>query len=190
MQVRRHRPSRDGRALLRPQAAIPREVRQLRAKNGMAQAVRRGFERMEEPMTDEERIRDAEAYLRWVGELEKSVEAVKLAREHAADIVRGVDYTKAGGTAKSPDAIPSAVIRLEALDERLAERIRSYLEAFGEAMDLLASMEDATLRDILTMRYIGKASWEQVCVARNYSYSRMMELRKKALLAFWDVLNR
>lgn len=52
-----------------------------------------------------------------------------------------------------------------------------------EVCTYIGTVNDGTLRRILTLRYISGKTWEQIAVTTNYCYKQVCRLHGKALTA-------
>lgn len=65
--------------------------------------------------------------------------------------------------------------------DKLAEKIREMLRAKEEIEQVIDSLEDDTLREIMKYRYINGMTWGEVAVKKNYTYRNICYLHGKAL---------
>ena len=65
--------------------------------------------------------------------------------------------------------------------DKLAEKIREMLHAKEEIEQVIDSLEDDTLREIMKYRYINMMTWEQIAFKMHYSYVHICRLHGRAL---------
>ena len=121
----------------------------------------------------------------------KSSQAVRLEREHLQKEIERVEATLDGLKAPSWDGMPhgsgvsdpvlQAVTQYDVLLGRYRAQEAELAAALVEVEALIASLDDHTERDIMRLRYIKGLTWEEVCVAVNYSWRRTHDLHGMAL---------
>lgn len=121
----------------------------------------------------------------------KSYRAVQREREHLQKEIERVEATLDGLKAPSWDGMPhssgvsdpvlQAVEQYDALLGRYRAQEAALAAALVEVETLIASLDSPTERDLLRHRYIDGLTWEAVCVAISYNWSRTHELHAAAL---------
>lgn len=136
------------------------------------------------------KVQTAANYLERVGKLKTRVDALQAAVDELyTSAIKGTDYSKAVVTVSTtPDGVPNAVIKAQEAIARYAELQAEYVGAIDDAVQLIERLDDSLHVAILTRHYIKRETWEQVCVKEHYGYSRMMDFRREALAAFYDVM--
>lgn len=136
------------------------------------------------------KVQTAANYLERVGKLRTRVDALQAAVDELyTSAIKGTDYSKAVVTVSpTPDGVPNAVIKAQEAIARYAELQAEYVGAIDDAVQLIERLDDSTCAAMLMRHYIKRDTWEKVCVDLNYSYSRVMVLRREALAAFYDVM--
>lgn len=85
------------------------------------------------------------------------------------------------GSAGARDRISRSVERLEACADKLERESEVMQKTMEEINTAILTVQDATLRQLLTLRYINGYTWEQIAVKMNYSYVHVCRLHGKAL---------
>lgn len=84
-----------------------------------------------------------------------------------------------GESDKMTDGV-AKVIELESEIDRKVDALCSFRR---EVCAYIGTVNDGTLRRILTLRYISGKTWEQIAVTTNYCYMQVCRLHGKALTA-------
>lgn len=140
---------------------------------------------------DAYRRRQARAWLSRVRGLRRradALQAVAAAQREALEGVRGIDYAADGGGACSPDAIPSAVARMEAAQAECSAAMAELADEQRRALRALAQLGDPAHFELLALRYVACLEWAEVCARMGYAKSWAMDLHRAALLAAYDVM--
>jgi len=116
----------------------------------------------------------------------KSYRAIQREREHLQKEIDRVEETLDGLKSPSWDGMPhgsgvsdpvlQAVEQYDALLGRYRAQEAALATALVEVETLIAGLDNPTERDLLRYRYIDGLTWEEVCVAINYQWSRTHEL--------------
>lgn len=131
----------------------------------------------------------AEQFLMRVGKLHMRVDALRAVCDEIYDTVKATRYDRDGGkSSSSPDGVVNAVMRAESAAMSYATLLAEYVGTIDETMRLIERIDDSVHVSVLVWHYIRGETWEQVCVRLNYSYSRIMDYRRDALLDFYDVM--
>lgn len=138
------------------------------------------------------RAEQAHAYLERIRKMGEDCSALQAQIDDAysrAEGVTGIDYSAVRvSTSLSADAIPDAIAGL-------VERIRDYvadLSAYEserhEASQAMMRMGNQTEARALSYRYLLGWKWEHICGEMGYSWDGMMQIRRRALSDYWEVM--
>ncbi len=121
----------------------------------------------------------------------KSYRAIQRERLHLQREIERVEATMDGLKAPSWDGMPhgsgvsdpvlQAVEQYDALLCRHRAQEAALAAALVEVEALIASLDSPTERDLLRYRYIDGLTWEEVCVAINYSWRGTHDIHGAAL---------
>lgn len=112
-------------------------------------------------------------------------------RDQLAEQIRRLEtiaYTP-GAPAKSglpraaavSDPTGDRAARLLNLREAYAEKLDQAVQAIAEIEQLIGTLSDPVERRLVRCRYIEGKSWEQVCIAMNYSWRQVHRIHGRAL---------
>lgn len=102
----------------------------------------------------------------------------------------GIDYSMTRTRGGGDDAMVNAVARLDELVERYNREYHSYLGEFEEASRLVGKLGRPEWSQALHLHYLRGLKWPEVEERMSYSHSRMMEIRRLALVAVYDLVPR
>lgn len=138
------------------------------------------------------RIAQAESWLsscKRLVDYERSMRELADSQREMADGISGIDYTKAiGKTSPKTDTIPETVARCMEVASDFEALIADISEKRSEAARALATMPSKLEATVLTRHYLLGQTWESICVEISYSWRGVMNLRRRALLAAYDVM--
>ncbi len=81
------------------------------------------------------------------------------------------------------DKMTDGVAKVIELDAEIDSKVDALCDLRREVCANIATVGDANLRRILTLRYISGKTWEQIAVTTNYCYMQVCRLHGKALTA-------
>ena len=93
------------------------------------------------------------------------------------------------GSNNQGDKMAEYIVKVEEYTKNLQI---AYDKAFREMVRieaLISLVDDSTLRQLLTYRYLKGAKWEEIAEMMNYSEQRMYQLRLDALRAVSNVID-
>lgn len=79
------------------------------------------------------------------------------------------------------DKMTDGVAKVIELDAEIDSKVDALCDLRREVCDNIATVGDANLRRVLTLRYISGKTWEQIAVTTNYCYKQVCRLHGKAL---------
>lgn len=79
------------------------------------------------------------------------------------------------------DKVQTAAVEVAELTDQLNEKIHQAVKMQQEIKELIGTIDDATLRRLMTYRYIHGKKWEEIAVLMNYDYRWILRLHGKAL---------
>lgn len=79
------------------------------------------------------------------------------------------------------DKVQTAAVEIAELTDRLNEKIHRAVKMQQEIKELIGTIDDATLRRLMTYRYILGKKWEEIAMLMNYDYRWILRLHGKAL---------
>ena len=147
-------------------------------------------------MTDEYAEWKAEQAARWlrhVRELKHDISRLEddIEVQRSLALPSGIDYSRTKvATSPSADAIPNAVIRLEAAIAHYTTELVGYLDEKERARDCINLLDDARHRAVLSLYYVNGHSWQTVGYKVGYSEVHCKELRSEALPLVYEVMPR
>lgn len=93
----------------------------------------------------------------------------------------GVDYSKVRvQTTPNHDKLAEAMDELTRLHKEAVDAQAKQVEIMQRVLADIDSIPDATLRDIMQRRYIEGESWDTIAQEKNYSWSHIQTLHRKA----------
>ena len=126
------------------------------------------------------RVRDAERELK---QLEQAYTQARADILHLKGIAYDADKVTGGKIGDLSDAIAA----LEGYAQRLNEKWDELINLRETAKKLIDTLKDGRYREVLTLRYLGGQSWEQVAVTMGYTYRGVTGLHGKALKVFGEI---
>ena len=79
------------------------------------------------------------------------------------------------------DKVQTAAVEVAELTDQLNGKIHQAVKMQREIKELIGTIDDATLRRLMTYRYIHGKKWEEVAVLMDYDYRWILRLHGKAL---------
>lgn len=140
------------------------------------------------------RICEAE---RWMREAARIVRACETAKNRLAELERGIGHIRAvvydriGGKTSmlsGDDAVVEQVARIDAARERYIAAFTEYIEAAVEIDKTLARLDDERFALLLRLYYFDGHTWDEVAKRMAYTQRNVMLIRRKALLALFDLI--
>jgi DNA-directed RNA polymerase specialized sigma subunit len=128
------------------------------------------------PLTSQEKKKYLQQYGKLNKEIDRQLEEItrlKALAEKATTTLSGMPK----GTSDKDDTY----IRLIDLRGEVNDKIDQYVDMRKEIVRAIDTVEDLTLRTLLSRRYINGETWEQVAVNMNYCYMQICRLHGKAL---------
>ena len=126
------------------------------------------------------RVRDAERELK---QLEQAYTQARADILHLKGIAYDADKVTGGKIGDLSDAIAA----LEGYAQRLNAKWDELITLRETAKKLIDTLKDVRYREVLTLRYLGGQSWEQVAVTMGYTYRGVTGLHGKALKVFGEI---
>jgi hypothetical protein len=126
------------------------------------------------------RVRDAERELK---QLEQAYTQARADILHLKGIAYDADKVTGGKIGDLSDAIAA----LEGYAQRLNAKWDELINLRETAKKLIDTLKDGRYREVLTLRYLGGQSWEQVAVTMGYTYRGVTGLHGKALKVFGEI---
>ena len=126
------------------------------------------------------RVRDAERELK---QLEQAYTQARADIFHLKGIAYDADKVTGGKIGDLSDAIAA----LEGYAQRLNAKWDELITLRETAKKLIDTLKDVRYREVLTLRYLGGQSWEQVAVTMGYTYRGVTGLHGKALKVFGEI---
>lgn len=87
------------------------------------------------------------------------------------------DMPHGGGS----DRVQTAAVEVAELTDQLNEKIHQAVKMQQEIKELIGTIDDATLRRLMTYRYIHGKKWEEIAVRMDYDYRYVLKLHGKSL---------
>lgn len=87
------------------------------------------------------------------------------------------DMPHGGGS----DKVQTAAVEVAELTDKLNEKIHQAVKMQQEIKELIGTIDDATLRQLMIYRYIHGKKWEEIAVLMDYDYRWILRLHEKAL---------
>lgn len=134
-------------------------------------------------MTEKERKENLKKRLHRYRDLEAERRQIAKELERVEDLMDGPRGSNLDGMPKAPgigDPVLGVVSQHLALQERYRLQLEKLAAAQAAIEDMIESLEPMT-RKLMRHRYIEGLTWEEVCVAIGYSWSRTHDLHAKAL---------
>ena len=122
-------------------------------------------------------VRDAARELK---RLEQEYEQARADILHLRGIAYDGDRVSGGKIGDLSDAIEA----LEKYAERLNAQWDKLINLRENAKQRIDTMQDGRYREVLTLRYLGGQSWEQVAITMGYDYYHVHKLHGAALRKF------
>lgn len=117
--------------------------------------------------------------------LNKEIEQLKEAKQKAMDLACGVvaDLGNEKVQSTSGNSTEDKMVSYAEYSRLLYKRIDRLLEINKEIVEAISKVDDATLRSLLTARYINYKTWEAVTEAIGYNSEKWVRtaLHKKSL---------
>ena len=131
----------------------------------------------------------ARKYFKHVRELRSLERLYRNSIDTVREIVRGIDYSRpVVSHSPYPDAIPDAVIQLEALENRYAIALSELAAERTRAELIIDKLGDVRYREVLTYYYLNGLPWRTVAEKMNYEIRSCTRLAREALSeAYWDI---
>lgn len=103
--------------------------------------------------------------------------------------IRGIDYTNER-VANSAEVhqLEEAICRVEDAVIQWAANQAAFVEEATDAATRISHLEHAVERRALLLHYLDGRTWEYICELMDYSWQRMMEIRKAAVLHMYDLM--
>ena len=79
------------------------------------------------------------------------------------------------------DKMTDGVAKVIELDAEIDSKVDALCDLRREVCANIGTVNDTTLRRVLTLRYISGKTWEQIAVNMSYSYMQICRLHGKAL---------
>ena len=139
------------------------------------------------------RADQAERWLRYVRSLGSRISTLQCeidAQRALAESARSIWPDDLPKTAPNHDQLPNAVVALIELIADYCVELQGYVEEQHQTHEALSGIEDEAIRVALTSYYLLGKSWELCCTEMNYTWDGMMKLRRRALLAAYEVMPR
>lgn len=95
--------------------------------------------------------------------------------------LQAIDYAKDKIQTSNKASVEDTIIKLCDLEAEITQEIDELIDKKRVAKEEIDKIEDATLRSILTMRYIEMLKWEEIAVQLNYDYRHVLRLHGEAL---------
>lgn len=133
----------------------------------------------------------ARAYLEHVRALSCRTQALRAeveAQRELADGVRAMRYGEPGAGRAGDDRMAETVARLQDLMAGYCVELSGYVAEQQAAHGCVKLMERPEHAQAITAHYLLGRAWERVCVDMGYTWDGMMSLRRRAVIAFYDVM--
>ncbi len=129
----------------------------------------------------------AKEYLKQYRRLSDDIDSKKEQVERLRELAKGVSRSaETGISGRISDRVGRMVAKILDLENELCCQIRRQLELKAEIEGAIAKVDDPTLRQLLTFRYISGDEWEQIAKSMNYSIRQIYRLHGKALQKIKD----
>ena len=123
------------------------------------------------------RVRDAERELKHLEQ--------EYARARADMLnLRSIQYDADKVSGNKICDLSDAIVSLEGYAERLNAQWDKLISLREDAKRRIDTLKDGRYREVLTLRYLGWQSWEQVAVTMGYDYYHVHKLHGMALKNF------
>lgn len=127
---------------------------------------------------------EKKAYLERYGEADREIdrlcEELSKWRARATKITPVLSQEPAGGHGNG-NQIELAIEKIIALEGQINAKIDEAWEIRQRVEEVIQTVADGTLREVLHRRYILRETWEQIAVHMNYGYRWVLRLHGKAL---------
>lgn len=122
--------------------------------------------------------------------LQKQIEAEYLELQNLRDNAGRITpaYSLAPGGGGSGQRIENAMAKIVDMENIIQSDIELLMVALGEVRQLIALVDDQTLRLILHKRYLCYQKWEQIAADLNYSWQWVHKMHGRALNKILDKL--
>ncbi len=130
-------------------------------------------------MTNQEKKEYLSQYCVLAKEVERLSEEINRWQSFAEKIT--LTYSAQPKGTNTADKIQTAVEKIDCLMRQMANVMVEQAELRSEIYKAVISVNDRTLRLLLSYRYIDGLTWEQIAVKMNYSYVHVCRLHGEAL---------
>lgn len=120
-------------------------------------------------------------------EIEQLVEAKEKAKDLACSVVSNLGNEKVQGT--TGNSTENKMVSYAEYSRLLSKRIDKLLEINKEIVGAISKVDDATLRSLLTARYINFKTWERIAEDLDKELRWVYRLHKKALNNIENVID-
>lgn len=136
-------------------------------------------------MTREEVKEELNGYLRAKSEHQRYVRLLEEIETAISSI--SIDYSKEKVQSTPQfDKLAESIDKLNCIRNKCIERAYAATEAMGRTLDLIEQIENPTIKDILTRKYILDESFEKIAVEKRYTYRRITQLHGDAIMLLSD----
>lgn len=144
---------------------------------------------------DKWRISESRAWLKHVREVWRDKQRISSSLDDTLEVIRrlaeprGIDYARpAVRTSANVDVVADVVAAMDELAQEWRDASMRVAEEEREARRVIAKVDNAAYRQLLTLRYLNGKGWDDVAREMNYSVDYCFELHDQAALALHDHL--
>lgn len=121
-------------------------------------------------------------------EIEAAQDQILILRGMAERTTGTYQALRVSGTSEK-SKLENAVLDIADLETEVAEKMARFRDAYKEIAAVIDALEDAKVRQLLTLRYLCFMTWEAVAEKMGYSYVHVVHrLHPKALRKIQDVI--
>lgn len=136
------------------------------------------------------RYEQAKEWLEHVARLKHAADAARDMMEMfwaIAENVKAIDYSREH-VSGSPEMkrLEDSIAKVEDAAAQWAANQSAFVHEAVDAAERISRLDDAVERRALLLHYVDGKTWEHVCVQMDYSWQRMMEIRKSAVLHVYE----
>lgn len=129
-------------------------------------------------MTNKEKIQCLEQYQILHTEIDQISDELQRWQDIATRISPSYSDMPHGG---GSDKVQTAAVEVAELTDQLNDKIHQAVKMQQEIKELIGTIDDATLRQLMIYRYIHGKKWEEIAVLMDYDYRWILRLHGKAL---------
>lgn len=130
-------------------------------------------------MTNQEKIQYFRQYKSLDRKINQQLEELSLWRARAEKITPSYhDGPKGGGRG---DRVQTSVERICQIEQEIDQTIDRLQQLKKEILEVMGTVQDPTLREVLCRKYLSGQTFEQIAVDMHYSYMHICRLHGQAL---------